>query len=182
MFRPVVVSQSTGGLPVSATVVGGWGATEAAGTTGESTGCADSMPAIRLKAHSAALGGGVTARHNGWFDRLCGLDAGDSTQGPLSVAAQRGIVCGRSERLPRRLRLRPDASQRPGREDAHIEELIPPRASSSCGTADTAAGPMPASASHAAHRTPGSGSPTALASSVVAAAAFGPMDANASAA
>ena len=57
-------------------------------------------------------------------DRLSRLDASDSIQRPLSFVTQCGIVCGRSQRLPGRLCLWPDASQRPGREDAHIEEFI----------------------------------------------------------
>ena len=57
-------------------------------------------------------------------DRLSRLDAGDSTQRPLGFVTQGGIVGGRSQRLPGRLCLWPDAAQRPGREDAHVEEFI----------------------------------------------------------
>src|SRR5262245_22147544 len=68
MFRPVVVSQSIGGLPVWRTVVGPAGATwdvasdvEGAGTRCDGTRCLsgrtspDLTPAIRLNAHSASL-------------------------------------------------------------------------------------------------------------------------------
>ena len=54
MFRPVVVSQSTGGLPVWTTVVWSGGAPEGAGTTCDATGAPDLIPAIRLNAHSAS--------------------------------------------------------------------------------------------------------------------------------
>src|SRR3954465_8104044 len=55
MFRPVVVSQSPGGLPVCSTGVSSWGATDGGGPPGESTGSPDSTPAIRFNAHSASL-------------------------------------------------------------------------------------------------------------------------------
>jgi hypothetical protein len=55
---------------------------------------------------------------------LSRLDASDSIQRPLSFVTHRGIVCGCSQRLTGRLCLRPEASQRTGRADAHIEEFI----------------------------------------------------------
>ena len=54
MFRPVVVSQSTGGLPVWTTVVWSGDGAEGAGTTFDATGAADVIPAIRRNAHSAS--------------------------------------------------------------------------------------------------------------------------------
>ena len=62
--------------------------------------------------------------HHGRGDWLSRRDASDSIQRPLSFVTQRGIVCGRSQRLPGRLCLWPDASERPGGEDADIEEFI----------------------------------------------------------
>jgi hypothetical protein len=55
MLRPVVASQSTGGLPVWTTVARSGGATEGVGTTCDATGSQDLTPAIRLNAHSASL-------------------------------------------------------------------------------------------------------------------------------
>ena len=43
---------------------------------------------------------------------------------PLRFVTHRGIVRGRSQRLTGRLCLRPEASQRTGRADAHIEEFV----------------------------------------------------------
>ena len=62
--------------------------------------------------------------HDGRDDGLFRLDASDAIQRPLGFVTQCGIARGRSQRLPGRLCLRPDASQRAGREDAHIQEFI----------------------------------------------------------
>src|SRR5512145_191670 len=58
MFRPVVVSQSIGGLPVWKTGVSSAGATEGAGATCDATDSPDLTPVIRLNAHSASLRNG----------------------------------------------------------------------------------------------------------------------------
>ena len=52
------------------------------------------------------------------------LAASDSIQRPLSFVTQCWIVAGHSQRLQGCLCLWPDASQRPGRADAHVEEFI----------------------------------------------------------
>ena len=60
----------------------------------------------------------------GCDSRLSRLDACDAIQRPLGLVTQCGIVCGRDQRLPGCVCRRPYASERFGRADANVEELI----------------------------------------------------------
>ena len=129
---------------------------------------------------SSGVGARLKALANWAKQRASRLDACDAIQCPFGLIAECGIVCGRDQRLSRNLCLGPDASERLGA-DANVEELIL-QSFDQLRHSHCAAGPMPARASPAAHRTPGTGSLKALARSLAAASACGPMDANASAA
>ena len=69
-----------------------------------------------------------TRGHTRRAARLSWLDASDALQGPLRFVTQGAVVRGRGERLARGPCRRPDAAQRAGREDAHVEELVVQRA------------------------------------------------------
>ncbi len=97
MFRPVIRSQSTGGLPGGGISIDSAGATTgAAAVGGGAAGSVSGLAAIWLNAHSAS---------------------------PRSA----GSCCSRCQRLPCRACFRADAAQRAGREDAHVEEFVAQR-------------------------------------------------------
>ena len=148
MFRPVLVSQSTGGLPLGPVV---W-----------------RCGATRRRRHQRR---GVRR-----FRRA----AGDSIQRPLGFGVQRGSFAA-SLSASRAAGLWPDAAERPSGADAHVEVIVLQRLDQPRhrrrGRRTDARQRLARPPANA-----GNGSPSALTKSIVAGAAAGPIDANASAA